>query len=64
MDVDEKLNAVQKSSVCRLCLNFHERWTCKAAKECGINNCRLKHHSLLYSSAGAYVAVFERVDSR
>ncbi|XP_062716387.1 uncharacterized protein LOC134291935 [Aedes albopictus] len=58
MDIGGRLNVVQQSGICRSCLNFHGRWPCKTAKECGINDCRLKHHYLLHSpSAAVHTAV-------
>ncbi|XP_062704660.1 uncharacterized protein LOC134286963 [Aedes albopictus] len=58
MDICGRLNVVQQSGVCRSCLNFHGRWPCKTAKECGVNDCRLKHHQLLHSpSVSADTAV-------
>ncbi|XP_062702184.1 uncharacterized protein LOC134285456 [Aedes albopictus] len=57
MDISGRLKAVQQSGLCRSCLNFHGKWPCKTAKECGINDCRLKHHSLLHSPVAVHAAV-------
>ncbi|XP_062713760.1 uncharacterized protein LOC134290608 [Aedes albopictus] len=57
MDVSGRLKAVQQSGICRSCLNFHGKWPCKTAKECGINDCRLKHHSLLHPPVTVHAAV-------
>ncbi|XP_062716216.1 uncharacterized protein LOC134291880 [Aedes albopictus] len=53
MDINGRLNVVQQSGVCRSCLNFHGRWPCKTAKECEVDDCRLKHHPLLHSPYAA-----------
>ncbi|XP_062716224.1 uncharacterized protein LOC134291885 [Aedes albopictus] len=58
MDISGRLNVVQQSGVCRSCLNFHGRWPCKTAKECGVNDCRLKHHQLLHSPSTAIDTAF------
>ncbi|XP_055542771.1 uncharacterized protein LOC129728359 [Wyeomyia smithii] len=49
MNIDGRLKAVREFRLCRSCLNCHGKWPCKTAKECGTNDCRLKHHPLLHS---------------
>ena len=42
-----KWDIVKKNNLCRHCLNKH-KGKCFARKECGINDCRIKHHKLLH----------------
>ncbi|XP_053691312.1 uncharacterized protein LOC128739837 [Sabethes cyaneus] len=56
MNIDGRLKAVREFGLCRSCLNCHGKWPCKTAKECGINDCRLKHNPLLHSSSATVQA--------
>ncbi|XP_055527534.1 uncharacterized protein LOC129720124 [Wyeomyia smithii] len=45
---DDKLRTVQQHSLCRTCLNYHGKWTCKSWRGCGMPGCRLRHHTLIH----------------
>ncbi|XP_058827890.1 uncharacterized protein LOC131687819 [Topomyia yanbarensis] len=51
LTLDERLKVVHQSMLCRTCLNYHGRWPCKTWKGCGIEGCRLRHHTLLHPAA-------------
>ncbi|XP_058456376.1 uncharacterized protein LOC131433795 [Malaya genurostris] len=46
--VDSRWAAVREGGLCRRCLRNHIG-LCHLRKECGINNCAYKHHTLLHS---------------
>lgn len=48
LDVDQRWKMVLGNKICRKCLQFHRR-NCHTSKECGVNGCELKHHSLLHN---------------
>ncbi|XP_055622870.1 uncharacterized protein LOC129766370 [Toxorhynchites rutilus septentrionalis] len=35
--------------LCRICLIPHRSWPCRSKKECGVGDCRMRHHHLLHS---------------
>ncbi|XP_065077675.1 uncharacterized protein LOC135700932 [Ochlerotatus camptorhynchus] len=57
MNIDERLKFVSQNVLCRTCLNQHGKWPCKTWKGCGIEGCRLRHHTLLHSATPAVPAV-------
>ncbi|XP_075167653.1 uncharacterized protein LOC142239764 [Haematobia irritans] len=46
-NLDAKWNVVKENKLCRQCLNLHRR-KCFSNRQCGINGCAAKHHSLLH----------------
>ena len=50
-DVNERVEFVMTSGKCFYCLKGgHKARNCKIAKQCGIGNCRMRHHQLLHGS--------------
>ena len=52
-DVQGKWHFVQRHGICRNCLNFHGRRTCRSNSRCGIDGCQTRHHPLLHSTASS-----------
>ncbi|XP_055604521.1 uncharacterized protein LOC129752777 [Uranotaenia lowii] len=50
LDMDARLKAVKEKNLCRTCLVPHRKWPCRSTNECGIDGCRIRHHTLLHSS--------------
>lgn len=48
MDVNQRWDALKSNNLCRKCLKQHKR-NCDTTKECGVNGCQFKHHSLLHN---------------
>ena len=48
LDVDQRWKLLLSNKLCRKCLQFHRR-NCHTSKECGVNGCEIKHHSLLHN---------------
>ncbi|KAJ6639535.1 hypothetical protein Bhyg_12281 [Pseudolycoriella hygida] len=46
--IDQRWKAIIDNKLCRKCLRRHSGF-CRATKECGVNNCTYKHHSLLHN---------------
>ncbi|XP_055643357.1 uncharacterized protein LOC129779730 [Toxorhynchites rutilus septentrionalis] len=57
MNIDERMKVVNQNGMCRSCLNQHGKWPCKTAKECAINDCRQKHHTLLHAPNAVQAAI-------
>ncbi|XP_058828571.1 uncharacterized protein LOC131688382 [Topomyia yanbarensis] len=51
MSVDQRWQLIQQKGLCRTCLNSHGKWPCRSWQGCNIENCRLKHNSLLHQSS-------------
>lgn len=51
LNMEERWKFVTDKGFCRTCLNNHGKWPCKSWKGCGIEGCRLKHHTLLHSNS-------------
>lgn len=49
ISVENRWKSVTSLKLCRCCLNFHGRRTCKSTNRCGVNGCELRHHPLLHS---------------
>lgn len=52
-DVEERMRIVRQNNLCRMCLNFHQRWPCRTWQGCNIEGCREKHHPLLHQSTSS-----------
>ncbi|XP_055605028.1 uncharacterized protein LOC129753255 [Uranotaenia lowii] len=50
LDVDGRWHTVQREGICRNCLNYHGRRTCRSNSRCGIEGCTTRHHPLLHSN--------------
>ncbi|XP_065080573.1 uncharacterized protein LOC135703310 [Ochlerotatus camptorhynchus] len=50
LNIDERFKVISQNSLCRTCLNQPGRWPCKTWRGCGIEGCRLRHHTLLHSA--------------
>ncbi|XP_055603838.1 uncharacterized protein LOC129752068 [Uranotaenia lowii] len=48
-NVDERWEYVEQQEVCRNCLNYHGRRSCRISGRCGVNGCTFRHHPLLHS---------------
>ncbi|XP_055602322.1 uncharacterized protein LOC129751072 isoform X2 [Uranotaenia lowii] len=51
LDFNGRWKVVKQKGMCRICLIPHRKWPCRSAKECGVEGCRDRHHSLLHSTA-------------
>ncbi|XP_055589164.1 uncharacterized protein LOC129741453 [Uranotaenia lowii] len=51
LDSDGRWRVVKANKLCRICLVPHKKWPCRSPKECGVDDCRNLHHSLLHSTA-------------
>ena len=51
LSVDDRWKAAKEQMLCFRCLsNTHRGVTCRQAKECGINGCKVNHHRLLHAT--------------
>ncbi|XP_055604552.1 uncharacterized protein LOC129752799 [Uranotaenia lowii] len=48
LDLNGRFTVVKQKGMCRICLIPHRRWPCRSTRECGIEGCRVRHHSLLH----------------
>ncbi|XP_053691136.1 uncharacterized protein LOC128739665 [Sabethes cyaneus] len=53
LDLDERWKAIRIKGLCRTCLIPHRKWPCRSYKDCGVDGCRLRHHSLLHTQSPA-----------
>ncbi|XP_055590122.1 uncharacterized protein LOC129742271 [Uranotaenia lowii] len=51
LDVEGRCKVIKQKGMCRNCLVPHRRWPCRSTKECRVEGCRVRHHSLLHSNA-------------
>ncbi|XP_055634342.1 uncharacterized protein LOC129774604 [Toxorhynchites rutilus septentrionalis] len=49
LDVDKRWKVMKLKGLCRICLMPHRSWPCRSKKECGVGDCRRRHHHLLLS---------------
>ncbi|XP_062703182.1 uncharacterized protein LOC134285759 [Aedes albopictus] len=49
LDIGGRWKAVRQKNLCRLCLIPHRKWPCRSKKECNVEGCRIRHHTLLHS---------------
>ena len=49
LEYGQKWKAVKDYKLCRKCLKKHNQSRCNVDKRCGINNCQMRHHSLLHN---------------
>ncbi|XP_062535741.1 uncharacterized protein LOC134204945 [Armigeres subalbatus] len=59
LDIDGKCKAVKHKNLCRSCLVPHRKWPCRTKKECGVDGCRIHHHTLLHSSRSTSLTTAE-----
>ncbi|XP_055601508.1 uncharacterized protein LOC129750567 [Uranotaenia lowii] len=48
-NIDNRWQLVLKEGLCRNCLNFHGRRSCRVRGQCDVNGCQQRHHPLLHS---------------
>ncbi|XP_055612169.1 uncharacterized protein LOC129758643 [Uranotaenia lowii] len=63
LEVEERWNVVKHRNLCRVCLIPHRRWPCRSNKECEVEGCRVRHHTLLHSSTATDNNVSQSTDS-
>ncbi|XP_062701620.1 uncharacterized protein LOC109433489 [Aedes albopictus] len=49
LNLDERWKVMRQKGLCRICLIPHRTWPCRSKQECGIEECRMRHHPLLHS---------------
>ncbi|XP_055623726.1 uncharacterized protein LOC129767128 [Toxorhynchites rutilus septentrionalis] len=49
LSLDDRWKAMRQKGLCRLCLIPHRSWPCRSKRECGIGDCRMRHHPLLHT---------------
>lgn len=49
MTLEERLKKTESLKLCRICLNGHGDSPCRSSRECEVENCRLRHNTLLHS---------------
>ncbi|XP_055590388.1 uncharacterized protein LOC129742511 [Uranotaenia lowii] len=48
-NINNRWQLVLKEGLCRNCLNFHGRRSCRVRGQCDVNGCQQRHHPLLHS---------------
>ncbi|XP_062704316.1 uncharacterized protein LOC134286681 [Aedes albopictus] len=48
LSVDERWKVLRQKGLCRICLIPHRSWPCRSKQECGVGDCRMRHHALLH----------------
>ena len=50
LNVNDRWKFIQKENLCLRCLKKHKYKNCNSKRQCGVNNCKLPHNSLLHKT--------------
>ncbi|XP_062699455.1 uncharacterized protein LOC134284515 [Aedes albopictus] len=62
LTVDARWKAVWTKNLCRTCLVPHRKWPCRSRRECGLDNCRSRHHPMLHAQYTQHEQVPRQTD--
>lgn len=62
LTVDARWKAVRTKNLCRTCLVPHRKWPCRSKRECGLDNCRSRHHPMLHAQYTPHEQVPRQAD--